>query len=262
MQPGDLKALFSPLVLPPAGPLLLTLLPLLALAAPGLARRGRRLAWALALAGLCLLWLLSCEAVARRLTTTLLPLPPPVNASALGQARTQAVVVLGGGLLPDAPEYGAPQPSSHTLARLRYGIRLARASGLPLAFAGGVGWAGQGTATEAQAAQLSAREDFGFEVRWLDDRSRDTHENAQQIAALLLPQEIRRIALVSDAWHLPRATLEFQRAGFEVVPAPTGMPLPRGRPSLAWIPSAEGLGASRQTLREWLALRAAHLAGD
>ena len=144
------------------------------------------------------------------------------------------------------------------MARLRYGIRLARTSGLPLAFAGGLGWGGRGTVSEAEAAQLSARADFGFEVRWLDDRSRDTRENAQRLAQLLHPEGVRRIALVSDAWHLPRATLEFRNAGFEVVAAPTRSPLPAGRPALEWLPSSDGLAASRSALREWLALRAAH----
>ena len=40
----------------------------------------------------------------------------------------------------------------------------------------------------------------GLRIRWLDDRSRDTAENAQRMAELLLPQGVRRIALVTDAW--------------------------------------------------------------
>ena len=85
-----------------------------------------------------------------------------------------------------------------------------------------------------------------------------TRENAQRLAQLLHPEGVRRIALVSDAWHLPRATLEFRNAGFEVVAAPTRSPLPAGRPALEWLPSSDGLAASRSALREWLALRAAH----
>ncbi|MEY4713197.1 MAG: hypothetical protein RIS88_2647 [Pseudomonadota bacterium] len=255
MQFGDIKALASPLVLPPAGPLLAVMLALLVL---GLTRRGRRLALVLGLAGAGALWLLSCHAVAIRFAGALLPLPEPVAAPAL--AGTQAVVVLGGGVLAEAPEYGAAQPSSATLARLRYGIRLARTHGLPLAFAGGLGWGGRGTVSEAQAVALSARDDFGFVPRWLDDQSRDTRENAEKMAALMHPQGVRRIALVSDAWHLPRAALEFRRAGFEVVPAPTRQPLPQARTALEWLPSTEGLTLSRQVLREWLALRAAQWA--
>jgi uncharacterized SAM-binding protein YcdF (DUF218 family) len=66
---------------------------------------------------------------------------------------------------------------------------------------------------------------------------------------------IQRIALVSDAWHLPRATGHFQAAGFQVVPAPTGLPGWRERPVLEWLPSTHGLTGSRQVLREWLGLK-------
>jgi hypothetical protein len=34
------------------------------------------------------------------------------------------------------------------------------------------------------------------------------------------------------------------------------------RPALEWLPSAEGLTASRHVLREWLALRAARFSGN
>ena len=261
MQFGDFKALVSPLVLPPAGPLLLALLALLVIAGFRQAPRLRRTAWALALVSLLVLWLLSCHAVAVRLTGWLLPLPAPVTDSAMATLRPQAVVVLGGGVLAQAPEYGEAQPANATMARLRYGIRLARTHQLPLAFAGGLGWSGLGTVSEAQAVKRSATQDFGFDIRWLDDRSRDTRENAQRTAALLQPEGVRRIALVSDSWHLPRATLEFERAGFEVLPAPTRLPLPVARAALEWLPSAEGLTASRHALREWLALRAARFSG-
>ncbi|MEY2619179.1 MAG: hypothetical protein RL522_2181 [Pseudomonadota bacterium] len=258
MQWGDIKALVAPLVLPPAGPLLLVLVALIALA---LWPKRRQAVLPVAFAGVAALWALSCHAIAIWLAGALLPLPQPLADRALPDAGTQAVVVLGGGVLAEAPEYGAAQPASATLARLRYGIRLARAQRLPLAFAGGLGWGGRGDASEAQAVAQSAREDFGFEPRWLDDQSRETRENAQKLAALMLPQGMRRIALVSDAWHLPRAALEFERAGFTVLPAPTRLPLPAARPALEWLPSSEGLTLSRHVLREWLALRAAHLAG-
>jgi uncharacterized SAM-binding protein YcdF (DUF218 family) len=262
MQLGDFKALISPLVLPPAGPLLLALLAVLMIVGLKRAPRVRRVAWGLVLVSLLALWLLSCHAVALRLTGWLLPLPSPVSERALASMRPQAVVVLGGGVLAQAPEYGAAQPSSATMARLRYGIRLARTHQLLLAFAGGRGWGGLGTVSEAEAVKHSATQDFGFEIRWLDDQSRDTRENAQRIAALLQSEGVRRIALVSDAWHLPRATLEFERAGFQVLPAPTRLPLPLTRPALEWLPSAEGLTASRHVLREWLALRAARFSGN
>ena len=251
MPLAELKPLAATLVLPPAGPLLLALLGL------ALLPRRRRAGAMLAAAGVLTLWFLSCNAVAVALDEWLLPQPQPIAAQQL--QPVQAIVVLGGGVRPQAPEYGTAQPSPHTLARLRYGAWLARASGKPLAFAGGIGWSAQGTATsdEASVARRVLQEEFGIAPRWLDADSRDTAENARRTAALLLPEGVRRIALVTDAWHIPRARLQFERAGFEVVPAPTGFHGWRERPLLEWLPSSHGLESSRQVLREWLALRVA-----
>lgn len=255
MLPGELKPILTALVLPPAGPLLLALLGLVLIA-----RRRLRGGLALALLSLAALWLLSCHAVAICLAGALLPAVEPVRPEQL--ARVQAIVVLGGGVESQAPEYGVAQPSSYTLGRLRYGATLARRSGKPLAFGGGVGWASSGTDTppEAQTAERTLQE-FGVRLRWSDSRSRDTAENARELRRLLAADGVHRIALVTDAWHMPRSLLEFGRAGFEVVPAPTRFPLPNNRPLIEWLPSGEGLGLSRQVLREALGLWVARWRG-
>ena len=251
METGDLRALLSALVLPPAGPLLLALLGWL------MTRAGRRGGLALTLLSLALLWALSTHGVAVEMARRLLPAVEPIGLADLRRARVQAVVVLGGGVIPEAREWGLPQPSAESLGRLRYGVRLARVSNLPLGFSGGMGWSGRAMAPEAEAARLAARQDFGFELRWAENHSRDTRENAERMGALLRRDGIQRIALVSDAWHLPRATLQFQRQGLQVLPAPTGFIEPRSRTLLEWLPSGQGLASLRQLLREWIALQAA-----
>lgn len=249
MEPGELKPILAALALPPAGPLLLALLGL------ALARRRRAAGLLLATLGIGLALALSTHGMGLLLARTLLP---PVAAAQPAQVRaTQAIVVLGGGVLPHAPEYGAAQPAAETLERLRYGAWLARRTQLPLGFAGGVGWAAAGTATEPEGAvaQRVLREDWGLAARWVDAQSRDTAENAARMAQLLLPQGVRHVALVTDAWHMPRAAAAFRRAGFEVLPAPTGLPAPRSRALLEWLPSSPGLVLCRAVVREWLALR-------
>ena len=249
MIPGEWKPVLGALLLPPTGPLLLALLGVL------WARRRRALGTALALAGILGLGAISCNAVAVLLARSLLPQVAPAQPRDL--QRIQAIVVLGGGVRPQAPEYGAPQPMLFALGRIRYGAWLARQTGKPLAYAGGVGWAGDaGQTPEGQVASRVLLEDYGLPLRWLDDRSRDTRENAQRLAEAMRPDGIRRIALVTDAWHMPRAIGHFRRAGFEVLPAPTLFPTRLERPVIEWLPSAEGLTTSRQVLREWLGLLA------
>ena len=258
MNLGELKPVLTTVLLPPAGPLLaLALGGALFWSSSGF---RRRLGGALAAVAALTLWLLSCNAVAVWLARSALPQVPvlePAQAAALRAQGVQAIVVLGGGVLPLAPEYGQAQPSASTAARLRYGLKLARQTGLPLGFSGGVGWAAAGQGpwpSEAQAALAMARE-AGQDIGWLDGQSRDTFENAQAMRALLQPAGVNKIALVTQAWHMPRSRAHFERAGFEVLPAPMGLVLPRSRPLLEWLPSAHGLQASTWVLREWLGLR-------
>jgi uncharacterized SAM-binding protein YcdF (DUF218 family) len=260
MNLGELKPLLTALVLPPAGPLLLVLLGL-AWAWPRKRLRTRAQGGpVLALLGVLLLWLLSCHAVALWLSRHALPQFAPLPAQpalALRQAGVQAIVVLGGGVRPLAREYGQPQPGQATEARLRYGLHLARAAQLPLGFAGGVGWGASGMAGHPPEAEVAQRyaEQAGLRIRWLDAQSRDTAENAERMAELLHAQGLKRIALVTHAWHMPRSLVHFERAGFEVLPAPMGYVEPRERPLLEWLPSGEGLNETRRVLREWLGLR-------
>lgn len=254
MLPGELKPILSALVLPPASFLLLALLGVLLLL-----RRHVRLGATLALLALASLWLLSCHGVAMQLARWILPPLQPVRAEQL--AQVQAIVVLGGGVFATAPEYGGTaQPSGASLARLRYGAMLARRAGKPLAYAGGVGWSSSGTdmASEAEVATRVVQE-FGATLRWSEGRSRDTEENALELRRVLAPAGITRVALVTHAWHMGRAAHEFRRAGFVVVPAPTGFPAAYTRPLLAWMPSADGLALSREVLREGLGTAVARL---
>jgi uncharacterized SAM-binding protein YcdF (DUF218 family) len=251
MELGAFKPLLTSLLMPPLAPLLLALLGVL------LTWHRKRGGLALAALSLAALWLLSCHGTAVWLARHALPQFAPASVAQLQARKVQAIVVLGGGLLPEAPEYGGTaQPSPYTAARLRYGIWLARQSGLPVAFSGGIGWAADGmqTASEADVAARVAREDFRFALRWSEAVSRDTSSNARLLAPVLMREGVQRIALVTDAWHMPRSVAAFQRAGFVVTPAPMGFTLAVERDLLQWMPSARGLLASQQVLREGLAL--------
>jgi uncharacterized SAM-binding protein YcdF (DUF218 family) len=248
---GEFKAIAAALLLPPASPLLLS--------AAGLLWLRHSFGRLLIAAGLLTLWLLSSNAVAVWLAQQVLPqvsVVEPSRQAQLGMSGVQAIVVLGGGIQPIAPEYGQAQPSTSTTERLRYGIQLAKRSRLPLAFAGGIGWSntGQGVPSEASTAQVVAAEN-GLTLRWLDNQSRDTAENATRMHDLLAAAGIHNIALVTHAWHMPRSQALFEKAGFSVLPAPVGFVQPSERPLLEWLPSAHGLTASRHVLREWLALQ-------
>jgi uncharacterized SAM-binding protein YcdF (DUF218 family) len=95
-----------------------------------------------------------------------------------------------------------------------------------LVFSGGdgsiIGVTGEGEATtEAEAAR---RFYTGLGVPehriTLEDRSRNTRENAVFTRDLVKPQPGERWLLVTSAWHMPRSVGIFRRAGMEVIPYP------------------------------------------
>ena len=180
---------------------------------------------------------------------------PLKDLTQLQAAGYGAIVALGGGRTPLAPEFeGLDVSSPHMLARLRYAARIQRVSGLPILVTGGMPLSGQRPEAELMAESL--REDFGVPVRWLEPASKTTTENAEFTAAILRPLGIRQIVLVSHASHLSRAVKDFERAGFTVLPAPTQFTTEaEGYSTIErWTPQHESLGSSRRALHEWLGL--------
>jgi len=238
-----IKSLLRTLLLPPGGPLLLATAGAWLIARRGAGVRGRRAGWALLVAGLATLWLLAIPMVSDALGRAAQRCPPldltrPVQA--------QAIVILGGTAERlGAPEYGGePAVSQRLLERLNYGALLARRTGLPVAVSG--------TRRETLAMSASLARDFGVRTRWVEDRSRDTFQNAQFCAQLLAPLGMTRIVLVTDADHECRAMQEFVSAGFSVVPAPVGLYVPPEMGVHNFVPNVNALACSTAALYEIL----------
>ena len=168
----------------------------------------------------------------------------------------QAILILGGDL--DRDGNGDTIPGPLSLERLRDAAALARSTGLPIAVTGGPLWR-DGPAVGAVMA-TSLQRDFATPVRWVETRSADTWENARDSAALLGPLGIRRVLLVTQAWHMPRAVLAFARTDLAVLPAPVGrLGAPTGFGLNDVIPSARAWHYSYYALHEWVGLAAYHL---
>jgi uncharacterized SAM-binding protein YcdF (DUF218 family) len=223
-------------------------------------RRWPRAGRIVAGTGLAALAFLSTQAGAGCLVTPLERQTTPLQAPE--RAGAQAIVVLAAGRLRQAPEYeGRDIPDYLALARLRYAAHLQRATGLPVLVSGGTD-ADDPTYAKADAMAVALRQDFGVPVKWSERRSRDTRENAIYSAALLQTSGIRRILLVTDAMHMPRARAAFERAGLDVVEAPTMFFSRQRLGPGAWVPSAEGMRRSWYAVYEllgiaWYRVRAA-----
>jgi hypothetical protein len=91
--------------------------------------------------------------------------------------------------------------------------------------------------------------------RWREEASRTTWENATYSAELLRQEGVKRVLLVTQAWHMPRARWCFERVGFQVRAAPVGfLGVPNGRPAGGWLPESKALWQSGLLLNEAVGL--------
>ena len=163
-----------------------------------------------------------------------------------------AIVILAAGIYPDAPEYhDRDVVDGLTLERLQYGAYLHRQTGLPILVTGGNPESG----TPVALTMLKTLQDeFGIPVKWVEDRSFNTAQNSQFSAAILKAQGIRKVLVISHAWHLPRARLAFEKSGLEMIAAPTRFGQPHhhqtGYELFDFLPQARALQKSYYAMHE------------
>ena len=193
---------------------------------------------------LILFYILSIPIVAERALQTL-EVPTRSNSEI---KKAQAIVILGGGANIEAPEYGGHTVNQYGLERIRYGAYLHRHTGKPILVTGG-DLLGIGS-SEAEQMRSVLENDFHVPVEWSEDNSRDTRENAYNSFSVLSKNKITHIALVTHAWHMPRASREFKQAGFKVTPASTVYVTQRNKNLFSFIPSADAFLKSRLFIYE------------
>ena len=97
-------------------------------------------------------------------------------------------------------------------------------------------------------------QEFKVPVRWAEDASDNTLENARYSYQLLQKAGIKRIYLVTHAFHMPRSVKAFQAAGFEVVPAPTAFTTDYRAGLLSFLPRATAMRHSMYFTHELIGL--------
>ena len=159
-----------------------------------------------------------------------------------------AIVVLGAGIYFGSPEYwlaSAPLAYAETgdslsLERVQYAAYLTRMTGIPILVSGGP----TGPDPElsvARTMEQSLIREFGVPGRWVEEESENTWRNAELSAELLKAQGIRKVYVVTHAWHMPRAMLSFEGTGIEAIPAPTRFESRAEPIAQDFIPSAKAM---------------------
>lgn len=236
-----IQKIVGALVLPPAS--------LIVLIVAGLVmmrrwpRAGRAAAWT----GVIALLMLSLPIMSALLVRAATSVPTFSASNARG---AQAIVILGGNRR-YAPEYGGETVSQFTLQRLRYGAKLARELDLPILVTGGSVF-GHGL-PEARVMAQALESSFSTPAKWIESRSRNTHENATFSAEILREAGIDTVILVTHDIHQRRSMAEFGAVDIMTIPASVTL-----RPDLSeqtfpeLLPDAKWLMLSSLALHELL----------
>lgn len=216
--------------------------------------RFRKTGLTFMLFGFVFLFALSIPLVATNLTQ-LIEYRPALDIKLLQNTKAEAIVILAGGKYIDAPEFQADTVARHTLQRIRYGAYLQRKSKLPILVSGGIVYPGhdKNETSEAELMKAALEDEFIAIVRWVENKSRTTYENAIFTQAMLAQENVKHIILVTHASHMYRSKEAFEKSGLIVTPAPTGFSTKSSAPLiLSFLPSASALSVSSNTFHELL----------
>ena len=162
-----------------------------------------------------------------------------------------AIVVLGGGTRGDT-HFSSMGDLNQSADRLTHAVQLYKAGKAPLILLSGGGDPDGRPEAELMYEHLEL---MGVNPRSMkmERESRNTHDNAVYSAVVLQGRGVRKILLVTSAYHMGRAVPLFERQGFEVIPAPTDFQRLVGDPIVPrWLPSADDLVRTSYAIKEYV----------
>jgi len=242
----------SQLLLPPGGLILLATL--------GVVFWKQRWGRALVVVVLLAFWGLSTEPVRDALSK---PLEFKYSALQLNNTafKHSAIVLLGGGIYANAPEYGgSDELGSYAMMRTLYAAYVAKQTGVNVYATGGKPLAqgddAEGDVMRRWLIRLGVPENKVFAEAYANN----TWQNAIYMKKLLAEKGIDHIILVTSAWHIPRSVWCFESQNLHVTAAPTDyMTSQQGYDLRSYVPRWTVFSDSGQALHEYLGLLWYHL---
>jgi uncharacterized SAM-binding protein YcdF (DUF218 family) len=184
----------------------------------------------------------------------------------LEQPVADAIVILGGGTSPARPPRPIPEMGSSG-DRVIYAAYLYKHGAAPniLVSSGRIEWLDTQESPTQDMLFLLQMLGVPKNVVWFEDQSRNTYENAIFSQKILAEHNINRIILVTSASHMPRSVRLFEKAGLEVIPAPTDFTITEAdieqlrslnlaTQLINWLPNASNLELLGTALKEYLGI--------
>lgn len=176
------------------------------------------------------------------------PLENAYPARSIGSvAEADAVLVLGGIMSP-GKEPGLVTEWSEAVERFEAGVEIVRRDKARVLLFTGDPRGSEGSALQREAIERGVPRERIAVIGAVGN----TADEAEQLRRYAAQHGIKRVLLVTSAWHMPRSMRLFKRAGVEITAFPVDYRAVPSRtlPYLDWIPTATSLVKTELALRE------------
>ncbi|XJZ27000.1 YdcF family protein [Bacillota bacterium Lsc_1132] len=170
--------------------------------------------------------------------------------------KGDVIVMLGGGATGDTTDIdGQGQLTGHSANRLLTAARMYKKTHLPIIISGGTVFKDSGNEAEIAKRQLISL-GISAEKILLDKKSLNTEQNAKFTKQILSAGHFKHPILITSAFHMKRAVINFAQQGVQVLPYPTDYITNKTIAIYAnqFVPS--GLENTRLALKEYLGILA------
>lgn len=168
--------------------------------------------------------------------------------------KGDVIILLGGGVYDGATDLtGLGAPSDDTSARIITAVRLQKRFNIPIIVSSGSVFKGK----QAEAPIVKRfLIDLGVPDHMVivEDKSRDTIENAKYSLELCKKFNCREPLLVTSAFHMKRSVMSFEKVGLKVTAIPTGFKVWAGKKYIWQDYLPHGLENMAIAMREYLGL--------
>ena len=200
-----------------------------------------------------LIYLLSIEPVKDRI---LLPLENAFPYPGKAELNCEAIVVLGGGKISHSPEEGGKTAVKPQVAKRLYtAFKVWKEIKKPLVVSGGKVF--KEDAEPESSAMKRFLTNLGVPDKEVieESKSKNTFQNGVFTYEILNRRGVKRICLVTSAYHMPRSYKIFRSVGFSVTPVPADYRIDRA--SYSWssyFPKMEYLYDSFSGIHEYVGI--------
>jgi uncharacterized SAM-binding protein YcdF (DUF218 family) len=159
------------------------------------------------------------------------------------------IILLGGGVYDKVPDLsGVGAPTEEMIGRLVTAVRLQKKLNVPIIVSGGA-------VCRKAEAPIAKRfiVDLGVPANKviIEDKSRDTIENAKYANEICKKIGYRKPILVTSAYHMKRSVMSFEKAGMKVVPFPANFKTWKDK-KYGWEDYMPGSGNAMGVIKEYV----------